>query len=339
MLRTCVVGMGHIGHRHARAYTESDKAELVAVCDRVPELAKAAGEKFGVPYFTNAVEMFAALNPDLCSVTTGGYEYSSDHYEPTIQAFEAGCHVLGEKPISNNLRHAVEMVELAEKKGLCYGIDMNHRFTPAARQAKKWQSDGRLGSLLFCNMSLWIGKFMPLESEYYHFKALNPHSINIMHYFMGPITEVSTFGMKAPGRDIWSTQSTAMRFESGAVGHLTSSYDITRGHPMERCEVAGTDGRFTFEDMWREAVLYPANSPMREVYANPVFDGPNRFECFYDTFRDRIHAFVDQVDGGAKPEEIDGSGREGLEASRVIHAMIKSNENGGAVVKVSEITE
>ena len=72
MLRTCVVGMGHIGHRHARAYTESDKAELVAVCDRVPELAKAAGEKFGVPYFTNAAEMFAALNPDLCSVTTGG---------------------------------------------------------------------------------------------------------------------------------------------------------------------------------------------------------------------------------------------------------------------------
>ena len=48
---------------------------------------------------------------------------------------------------------------------------------------------------------------------------------------------------------------------------------------------------------------------------------------------------MDQVDGGAKPEEIDGSGREGLEASRVIHAMIRSNENGGAVVKVAEITE
>ena len=339
MQRTCVVGMGHIGHRHARAYTESDKAELVAVCDRVPELAKAAGEKFGVPYFTKASEMYAAMKPDIVSVTTGGFEYASDHYEPTIEAFEAGCHVLGEKPISNNLRHAVEMVELAEKKNLCYGIDMNHRFTPAARQAKKWQDEGRLGSLLFCNMSLWIGKFMPLESVYYHLKALNPHSINIMQYFCGPITEVSTYAMTAPGRNIYSTQSTAMRFECGAVGHLTSSYDITRGHPMERCEVAGTDGRFTFEDMWREAVLYPAKSPVREVYANPVFDGPNRFECFYDTFRDRIHAFVDQVDGGAKPSEIDGSGREGLEASRVIHAMIKSIEEGSASIKVSEITD
>jgi len=339
MQRTCVVGMGHIGHRHAQAYTESDKAQLVAVCDRVPELARAAGEKFGVPYFTNAEEMFRAMKPDITSVTTGGYEYSSDHYEPTIQALEAGSHVLGEKPISDTLRHAVEMVELAEKKGLCYGIDMNHRFTPAARQAKKWQDDGRIGSILFCNMSLWIGKFMPLESVYYHLKALNPHSINIMHYFCGPITEVATFAMMAPGRNIYSTQSTAIRFESGAVGHLTSSYDIERGHPMERCEVAGTNGRLTFEDMWREAVLYPVGTPLKEVYTNPVFDGPNRFERFYDTFRDRIHAFVDQVDSGAKPEEIDGSGREGLEASRVIHAMIKSIENGGAVVKVSEVND
>ena len=339
MQRTCVVGMGHIGHRHARAYTESDKATLVAVCDRVPELAKEAGEKFGVPYFTNAKEMFAAMKPDITSVTTGGYEYASDHYEPTMQALEAGSHVLGEKPISNDLAQGIEMVEYAEKQGLCYGIDMNHRFTPAARQAKKWQNDGRIGDLLFCNMALWIGKFMPLESEFYHIKALNPHSVNIMHYFMGPITEVATFAMKAPGRDIYSTQSTTMRFASGAVGHLTSSYDIKRGHPMERCEVAGTKGRFTFEDMWREAILYPADTPLKEVWTNPVFDGPDRFECFYDTFRDRIHAFVNQVDAGAKPNEIDGSGREGLEASRVIHAMIRSIQNGGAVVRVQDITK
>ena len=60
---------------------------------------------------------------------------------------------------------------------------------------------------------------------------------------------------------------------------------------------------------------------------------------FYDTFRDRIHAFIDQVDGGCKPEEIDGSGREGLEASRVIHAMIRSIEENGAPIQVKDIVE
>jgi len=336
MQRACVIGMGPIGNNHADAYTQTPEAELVGVCDRVKEIAVAAGEKYGVPYFLDAQEMLDALKPDICSITTGGYEYGSDHYEPTIQAFEAGCHVIGEKPISNDLRQAQIMVDTAKRLDRCYGIDMNHRFTPAARQAKKWQDDGRLGELIFCNMALWIGKFMPLESEFYHLKALNPHSINIMQYFCGPIEEVTCYAMKSAGRFIYSTQSTNMKFKCGAVGHLTSSYDIKRGHPMERCEVAGMEGRMIFEDMWREAVLYPADSWVKEVYTNPIFDG---YANFYDTFKHRIHEFVHQIEMGAKPDEIDGSGVEGLEASRVIHAMIASIKNGSMPIKVADVVE
>lgn len=336
MQRTAVIGMGPIGNNHALAYTQCDRAQLVGVCDINEERARAAGEKYGVPYFLTAKEMLRELKPDICSIATGGYEYASDHYEPTMEALEAGCHVLGEKPISNDIKLAQEMVDAAERLGRCYGIDLNHRFTPAARQAKQWQKDGRIGELLFCNMALWIGKFWKIDSEFYQLKALNPHSINIMQYFCGPVKEVSCFGFKPTGREIYSTTSTNMRFECGAVGHLTSSYDIKRGHPMERCEVAGIDGRMVFEDMWREAVLYPADSWLKEVYTNPVFEG---FSGFYDTFKDRIHSFVKQVDEGAKPEEIDGSGKEGLEASRVIHAAIKSIKENGAVIQVADITE
>lgn len=336
MQRTAVIGMGPIGNNHATAYSQCENAQLVAVCDKNRERASAASLKYGVPCFTDAAEMLREMKPDICSIATGGYEYSSDHYEPTMQAFEAGCHVLGEKPISNNLRNAEEMVKKAEILGLCYGIDLNHRFTPAARQAKKWQKDGRIGDLLFCNMALWIGKFGSFESEFYHLKALNPHSVNIMQYFCGSVKEVACFAEKAGGRDIYSTQSTVMRFDCGAVGHLTSSYDIRRGHPMERCEVAGVEGRMLFEDMWREAILYPSETYLKEVYTNPVFDG---FAGFYDTFKDRIHTFVREVDSGVKPENIDGSGREGLEASRVIHAMIASVKNGGEVIQVRDIND
>ena len=84
---------------------------------------------------------------------------------------------------------------------------------------------------------MWIGKFQSLESPYYHLKALNPHSIDMMRYYCGDITRVQLFAMKAPGRDIWSSASFNMQFANGMVGHLTSSYDIERGHPMERCEV------------------------------------------------------------------------------------------------------
>ena len=331
--------MGPIGNIHARAYSCCPDTKLAGVCDIAEERARAAGEKFNVPYFLDAGEMLEKIKPDLCSVATGGYEYSSDHYAPTMQALSAGCHVLGEKPISNDLELGLEMVETAEKLGLCYAVDLNHRFTPAARQAKKWQTDGRIGDLLFCNMALWIGKTMPLDSVYYQLKALNPHSVDIMRYFMGDVEEVQCYAMTAPNRTkegtkIYSTTSVNMKFSNGAVGHLTSSYDIVRGHPMERCEVAGICGRLVFEDMWRQATLYPAETYLKEQYTNPVFGG---FRDFDDTFFDRIHTFAREITSGVKPEDIDGRARDGLEASRVIHAAIESVRCGGNPVRVQSV--
>ena len=254
MLRVCVIGLGPIGNRHADLYSADPLAELVGVCDTDKERASQAAARLNVPAFGSVPAMLAALQPDVCSVATGGYEYSSDHYAPTMQALEAGCHVLGEKPISNDIGCAEDMVAKALEKGLCYGINLNHRFTPAARIAKRWQDEGRLGHLLFVNMSMWIKN--PVESSpYFQIKALHPHTIDVMRHFCGDVEAVQCFATKAPGRTIWTTAHFSLRFRNGVVGGLTGSYDIERGHPMERCEVAGTEGRFIIDDMYREATL------------------------------------------------------------------------------------
>ncbi len=315
--------MGPIGNLHARIYREDPLAEVVGVCDIRKDRADESSKRFGVPAFADAAKMLAALKPDVCSVTTGGVEYGSDHYEPTIQALDAGCHVLGEKPICNEIDKAERMVALAREKRRCYGINLNHRFTPAARVVKKWVDDGRLGQLLFCNMSMWIKN--PVESSpYFHIKALHPHTVDVMRYFCGDVDAVQCFAIKAPGRKTWSTAHFSMRFKNGAVGGLTGSYDIERGHPMERCEVAGTGGRFVLDDMWREATLYPAGNLEKTVYTNPIFGG---FRDFDDTFKDRIHRFLEQVTEGAAPEKIDGSGADGLAAQMVLAAAIESLEH------------
>ena len=198
MLRVCVIGMGPIGNRHADMYQADPLAELVGVCDIVKDRADAAAAGLGVPAFYDAQKMLDTLHPDLCSVTTGGYEYGSDHYAPTMQALEAGCHVLGEKPICNEIAKAEEMVAKAREKGLCYGINLNHRFTPAARLAKKWQNEGRLGHLLFINMSMWIKN--PTESSpYFQIKALHPHTVDVMRHFCGDVEAVQCFATKRPG--------------------------------------------------------------------------------------------------------------------------------------------
>ncbi|MCE5278122.1 MAG: Gfo/Idh/MocA family oxidoreductase [Planctomycetaceae bacterium] len=326
-LRVAVIGMGHIGNMHADIHKASPLAELVGVCDIIKERADRAAARLGVPGFYDAPSMLSALKPDVVSVATGGVEYGSDHCQPTLEAFAAGCHVLCEKPISNDIGQARQMVDAARKAGKCFGIDFNHRFTPAARVAKRWLDEGRLGHMLFVNMSMWI--LNPTESSpYFHLKALHPHTVDVMRHFCGDIVAVQCFATKAPGRTVWSTATFTMKFANGMVGTLTGSYDIQRGHPMERCEVAGTGGRILLEDMWRQATLYPAGSLEKTVYTNPVFGG---YRGFDDTFSCRINTFLQQVSDGVKPEDIDGSGADGLAAQIVLQGAIDSLNSGQVV--------
>ncbi len=326
-LRVAVIGLGPIGNRHAKLYRQDPLAELVAVCDVIEERADQASCAYHAPAYYDMEKMLRELAPDVVSVTTGGFENSSDHYEPTMLALSAGCHVLGEKPISNEIAPAEEMVAKAKEIGLCYGINLNHRFTPAARLARTWLDQGRLGHLLFVNMAMWI--MNPAEtSPYYHIKSLHPHTVDVMRYFCGDISAVHCFATKAPGRQIWSTAQFSFRFANGAVGALTGSYDIERGHPMERCEVAGTGGRFVLDDMWRELTFYPAGDLEKTVYTDPLFGGFHNFE---NTFRERIHCFLRQVTDGVAPEDIDGSGADGLAAQKVLAAAIESLETESVV--------
>lgn len=329
MLRTAVIGMGPIGNLHARIYKDSPLAELVGVCDILHDRADAAAKTLAVPAFHDAQKMLDALKPDVVSVATGGQEYGSDHYEPTMQALQAGAHVLCEKPICNEIPPAEAMVAKARELKRCLGVNLNHRFTPAAELAKKWVTEGRLGTLLLVNMSMWIKN--PNESSpWFQIKALHPHTVDVMRYFCGDVEQVQCFATRAPGRAIWSTAHFSMKFANGVVGGLTGSYDIQRGHPMERCEVAGTGGRFVLEDMWRELTLYPAGNLEKTVYTNPVFGGMREFA---DTFRNRIDKFLREVQAGVDPEKIDGSGADGLAAQKVLAAAIESIQTG-AVVRV-----
>lgn len=323
MLKVCVIGCGGIGNRHAKMYTNDPLADLVGVCDWDKERADAAAQRWNVPAYYDVEKMLNEAKPDLVSVATGGHEYGSEHHLPTMQAFDAGVHVLGEKPISNEIHEAEEMVAKAKEKGLYYGINLNHRFTPAAERAKQWVDEGRIGHQLFINMSMWI--MNPREtSPYFQLKALHPHTVDVMRYFCGDIEKVHCFATKAPGRTIWSTAQFNMKFKNGVVGSLTGSYDIERGHPMERCEVAGVNGRFVLDDMYRELTLYPAGNLEKTVFSNPFFGGMRDFE---DTFKNRIHKFLEEVGEGIDPADIDGSGADGLAAQKVLAAAIKSLDN------------
>jgi len=112
-VRVGVVGMGGIGNTHADCHRSDVLAALVAVCDVVKEKADAAAERHGVKAYYSLREMLAGEEMDVVDVTTGGYENGSWHFEPPMEALEAGKHVLCETPLSNDIGEAREMVRCA----------------------------------------------------------------------------------------------------------------------------------------------------------------------------------------------------------------------------------
>jgi UDP-N-acetylglucosamine 3-dehydrogenase len=325
-LKVAIIGLGNIGNTHAPVYKSDPLAQLVAVCDVIKEKADKAAERYGARAYYSVEEMLKHEEIDAVSVTTAGVENGGDHYDPTMQCLEAGKHVLGEKPISNDIVKAREMVRRAAQKGVYYGINLNHRFVPPAAKAKQWVDEGKLGHLLLINMTMWIGN--PNESSpWFHIRALHPHSIDIMRYFCGDVERVHAFFNKAPGRVCWSNVQVNLHFANGVVGHLTGSYDANPTHNLERCEVMGTEGRFVLDNLYEELTLYPRRSNELTVIRNSIMGGLSGFTA---TFTNRIHRWLEQVSAKVPREQLDASGEEGLAVQEVIEAAIRSHETGQA---------
>ncbi len=321
-----IVGVGNIGSVHAESYHANPKCEIVATCDIIPEKADAAAAKYKAEAFYSVKEMLASgIKLDACSMCTKGEENGGDHFTPTMELLEAGIPVLGEKPISNRVEEGEKMVALARQKNTAYAVNLNHRFTPAALRAKQWVDEGRLGALYMINMRMWINN--PVEtSPWFHMRALHPHSFDVMRYFCGDVKSVAAFMKKGDGRVTWSNAQVLLHFANGVVGVLTGSYDAGGSYGLERCEVVGSTGRFVIEDACEDLQFYPRNSIEIESYK---YLGGMR--SFGETFKSRIARWVDQIESGAKWNEIDGSGEDALKVQRIIEAAIKSWETHAVV--------
>lgn len=129
-LKVAVVGALGIGSMHARSYAKDELAKLVAVCDVVKDRADKLAQELGVKAYYDVKELLAGEpGLEIVDVSTGGFENGGWHFEPVMQALAAGKNVLVEKPISNDIGEAREMVRFAAEKDLYLGCNLNHYFT------------------------------------------------------------------------------------------------------------------------------------------------------------------------------------------------------------------
>jgi predicted dehydrogenase len=359
-LKVGVVGLSGIGTTHGDCHTKDDLSELVAVCDIIKERADTAAEKFGVKaYYTLADMLQAHPELDVVDVCTGGYENGSWHFEPTMEALEAGKHVLCEKPLSNQVTEARQMVALASEKDLYLGCNLNHYFTQPADEAMERMNNGEVGEVLYClhKMGFPGGEltyggapsgFRDKGQPYFHVKAFLAHPFSIMRHFCGDITHVQAFmdrpGYRRSAGDVMlSVNSIHLRFASGAVGYLLSQRgDSTFGlGGWWSVEIGGTRGSFVIENCVEKLTYYPA--PGTEGAAVPEkmtgFGSPTPIVSesgitdFGVTFPTRIHAFLEDVSNQVPREQLRASGRDALATLEYTFAAIESYEQGGILVR------
>ena len=347
-LKIGVVGMGGIGNTHADCYRNDALAKLVAVCDIVRQKADAAAERHGVKAYYRLADMLANEDVDFVDVTTGGYENGSWHFEPTMEALEAGKHCLCEKPLSNDIGEAREMVRSAASKRLYLGCNLNHYFTETAARANQYMEDGDIGEAIYLLFKMGFhggeqtysfNKSPRFNQPYAHMKAFLTHPFSVMRYFCGDITHVQTFSTKPGFRKnkgdlLLSVNSVHVRFANDTVGYLLSH----RGDAVWglggwwSIEVAGSRGTFCIENCTERLTFWPGLKPGQgEGPAPQVMD--TGIKDFGATFPSRLHAFLEDVTNQVPREHVRASGRDALATLEYIQAMIESYEQGGAVVR------
>ena len=149
-LRVGVVGMGGIGNTHAACHKADALADVGGGLRRGQGEGGRGRRDHGVKAYYSLKEMLAHEELDIVDVSTGGYENGSWHFEPAMEALEAGKHVLCEKPLSNDIGEAREMVRYAAEQKLYLGCNLNHYFTPPAERARRYMDEGRIGELVYC---------------------------------------------------------------------------------------------------------------------------------------------------------------------------------------------
>ena len=145
-LKVAVVGVGFVAQRrHIPAFLRLKKyVSLSAVCDLNHELAKEAAKKFGIPNaYSSLSEMLSKEHPNIVDVCTP----PRVHAPVSVEAMEAGCHVLLEKPMASNLADCDKMIEAAKKNNVKLSVVHNQRFYPPFLKAEELVKNGAIGEL------------------------------------------------------------------------------------------------------------------------------------------------------------------------------------------------
>lgn len=232
MVRYALIGYGKIAHVHAKALIGAEDRKLVAVWGRNMEKAEQFAKEYNVQAFTDMQKMITEAKVDAVIISTP----HPLHKEHSIEALEAGAHVLVEKPMALTVADCQEMIDCAKKKNKKLAVISQRRWFPSSQRIHKAILDGKLGTPMigqvtilgwrdedYYNSDPWRGKWDKEGGGVLINQA--PHQLDLLHWFLGPVKEVYAHwdNINHPYIEVEDTACATVRFESGAMATILAS--------------------------------------------------------------------------------------------------------------------
>lgn len=142
-LNVAVIGTGFWGRNQARVFANLDSTKLICVCDSNQAAAQSIATQFNVDYDTDVDRILSRKDIEAVTICTP----TTTHKELATRALSSGKHVLVEKPMTNTVSEANELLGLAKKKGLRVMPGHIERFNPAVSYLKNLIDTGKLGKV------------------------------------------------------------------------------------------------------------------------------------------------------------------------------------------------
>jgi predicted dehydrogenase len=265
MFKVAVVGVGGIGGHHCKCYQSTQKIQLAAVVDIVPEKAQKVGEQYGVPWFTELKAVLKRKDIDFIDVCVP----TGLHGDIIIAAVRAGKHVISEKPQDVTPQRCDQIIKAVRKSGRTYGGIFQHRFADDTRRAKAAIDAGRLGRITFalCNTPWWRAQEYYDSGDWRGTWKLDGggclmnqavHAIDLLVYLCGPIKAITakTARLDHERIEVEDVAVATVEFESGALGAILGSTSSFPGSAVHH-ELCGTKGMIYLDDdkatLWKLA--------------------------------------------------------------------------------------
>lgn len=224
-----VIGCGRIAGHHCRSIAATEGVRLAAVCDLVADKARAYGEEFGVPWYTDYRAMLRA-NPEISVVaviTPSGMH--SEHATEVISRW--GKHVIVEKPTFMRPSQLAEAYALADRAGVQVFPVFQNRYNTAVGRVREALRNGELGEIRtigvrtrwcrpqrYYDLAPWRGTFA-LDGGALTNQGI--HHVDLLRHLGGEVERVSAT-MRTLGAEIEveDTVVATFTYPSGAVGSL-----------------------------------------------------------------------------------------------------------------------